>query len=95
VFGEVEDDIEGYELYLDLDLIHQNYTGIFVDNEDARESIAEGESPIMEDIYQWVENNIGYVNGNDSIENFDGFLDMLINNKLNKKIEKPVIKIAS
>lgn len=88
VFGELENNIEGYEIFFDLDLIHKNYTGKFIDNKYARKNIAEGEYPIVEDAFQWIEKNIGYVVGNDTIEDLEVFLDMIFSKVIEESHEK-------
>ena len=55
--------IEGYNIYFNDKLKHHNYSGIFVNNEEAESHIQDGESPLMEDAYQWIEANYGYVGG--------------------------------
>ncbi|HRE77084.1 MAG TPA: hypothetical protein PLL09_04580 [Flavobacterium sp.] len=61
ITGILENGIYGYNIYENGILTHSNHTGKFVDNEFAKENIKNGIEPIIEDIYQWVENNYGEV----------------------------------
>lgn len=57
--GILHNGIVGYNLYYDDKLFHTNHTGSFIDNEIAKSN--KENSAIIEDAYQFIDNNIGFV----------------------------------
>ena len=57
--GILHNGIVGYNLYYNDKLFHTNHTGSFIDNEIAKSNIEN--SAIIEDAYQFIDNNIGFV----------------------------------